>query len=443
MAPFSKTCVALAWNFSAECYGVRVQGTSAHFRVLASWRSGPESGESLSGKLITGAAELKANTADQIVAGGGGSTGGFMDIAVPALRGDEQAQALRYELVRYCPLSLDKILWGYRVIGKTEAGQQHVRLFYLPQEEWENWIEAVRGVVAGVDILISPVAALDPVLSGYDVCFPADGEGWYRDTGNGFRDCAAAPAKEERRFGIPEGALEAEGFDPGSLQQRPMREQASFSSAVVLGMYGVSRTADKDKATWLRLPETLRPRRNRVAQTVLLLLVLYLVGFGGYHGAKYGLAALDHHRQLQERNERLKERIAEARTPEEQLEQLRKVKTQLEEASISRPSLGECLLSLTSRTDNGSWVRRFSWQDGKMSIEVVTEKGDVNLTQKWEESPVLADVVPRRRKIDADNRMTINFRLYADDESGTVQSGNSSSNAADGENTEEEVRQED
>lgn len=399
-----KSCIALTWADDGRCWGVHLRHARRRLNVSLFWHSPAVDGQGVSSRLAEGFRVLQPRESTAVVAGGVGCHCGLVDLTMPKLGPDDLRSALSYELTKHAPISTDQLVWGYRLLPNGERTQQRVRLVCMREADWGRWTDDVSGLGQGVDMILPPPAALDPVLSDVGVYLLDD------VTANGFLFAPSAAGGREALLSEPEdggqvfGALpeplSLPGLNLGGLADMPPEEQQAFAPAIVLAMYGMQRCVIQDMRTCLQVPYELRPRRNQASRAVAVLLALFLLGVAGFGLGREYYAA---HGLLVDLRKQVLLAEAEAESLEmtdDPTEMVKEVMGDLQDAVIERPSMAECLVELTSRIDDDAWVPSFQWTDGKIDLQIRTDEEDPALYDKLKVSPVLLDIVPLRTTVD-------------------------------------------
>ena len=412
MAFTTTHCVALTWAADRKCYGVRIRRKGDRCRIVRAWASTPESGDSVSVRLGEGARELGASDADTVLVGRGGASCGLVDVTVPPLQGNELRNALAFELAKHAPVPSEKLAWGYRITGTVDKRQLRVRIAYMRTEAWNNWVDELRNLGTGVDMLIPPIAVLDPLLAEDPVVFrDGDFSFLFRPAGSDGRELV--PRESGGNDTVVEDPADIPGVELAALADQESAERTAFMETVILGVYGSSGQARRDQRTWLSVPYDIKPRRNRLGRVAAVLLVTYLLGTGAVFAARYYTAAREQYETLETRCAALRDTVIESRSAENPLDSIRTLSRELAEARISRPSMTTCLMELTQLTQRDIWVRHFNWNEGKITVEMVTELEDVDVLEVLEGSPVLNDVYIQYKKVDPKGTMTLRLQMYA------------------------------
>ncbi|MBN2451033.1 MAG: hypothetical protein JXR77_11625, partial [Lentisphaeria bacterium] len=192
MTTFTGTrAAALTWTAGGHCRGLAVRRSGRTCRVVACWEADAGADSSVAETLANGLRALGLGESTVLVVGAEDLAAGVVDLDIPALRADELRHAVAFELRRQAPLPDDRLAWAYRVIPGAGNGKLHVRLYYLRQAVWERWLNDISGLGRGVDAVIPPVAALDPILGDTPVAFGNGESGFlFAPRGGGCRDAA-------------------------------------------------------------------------------------------------------------------------------------------------------------------------------------------------------------------------------------------------------------
>jgi len=418
MTTFTGTsAIALTWTPEGLCRGVLVERVRDRCRVVRWWEAQKAGDRSLAETLAEGIRVLGPSSATVVVAGADDAASGCLDLDMPALKREELRSALAFEVRRNAPISDEKLMWAYRVLPQRAGSRLLVRLYYLRQTAWEQWLNHLGAFSHGLDVAIPPVAALDPVLAGVPVRLgPAAGQVLVPTAAGGreagVATAAGAPAAV---FGQGDTPLAVPCLDAGGLSELPASQQAGFASALILAMYGLSRSLPADRATGLPLPYELHPRRNRSARLLAMVLVVYAAVVG-----LYGLGRLyaDQRQQFQAVH---RERLAvEAQADEagkrlradeaKAIEQLRQETADLVQP---RPSLAASLAEITRRVGHTGWCTSFRWSEGAVSVQLRESQELEDLERVLEQSPLLGDVRQESKKVQAgvtDRKVEMNAR---------------------------------
>lgn len=421
MTKFSRiSCIALTWNAAGECRGVLVRGRGERLSVQARWQARADASATVAECLAEGLSSLGGGDSVLVVAGAADAACGLAEVSVPALKATELRGALGFEVARNCPLGMDRVAWSYRRLPMNSGTRLPIRLFYLRQTAWEQWLESVSGL--RLDALIPPQAALDPVLAERDLVLPtASGECFlFARTAKEGR-CVRPSASEEDAFGSGAEPLAWDRLSLGPLAGLPAEEQATYAPALVLGAFGLQPETAKGQAEGFPVPYNLRPRRNQLNRFLavtlaLLLVVLSLVALWREYAARQACLT-----DLRAEVSRVKKEI-DRRTSDSgkstvgTLDALAKELAEAD-ADLDRPSLASVLVELTETVGPNSWCYKFDWHDAAATIEIEESEEDVALVDNLELSPVIGDVLEESNSVSAGKvirRLKLNARWDSD-----------------------------
>ncbi len=407
MTTFTGTSsIALTWTPAGLCRGVRVERVRDRGRVMQWWEAQKGADRSIAETLAEGRRALDPTGAVVVVAGGDDSTCGCFDLDMPALRPEELRSALTFEVRRCAPVADEKLTWAYRVLPGAPGPRLRIRLYYVRQTVWEHWLNDVSALTHGLDMVIPPSAALDPVLAGESVCLGSEGCRFFFDSGEtGRREVlvAAEAAAPRSAFGCGLTPLAAACVEAGELSGQPADQQAGFAAAVVLAMYGISATFQADRRTGFELPYDLRPRRHRQSRLLAAVLAVYitvvtLYGAARLYADRRQQYAAAHQERLQVEEQMVETRKRLQADEGKLIEQLR-----LEIADLvqPRPSLAAVLAEITRRVGHSGWCTSLRWSEGAVSIQLRESQEIEDLERTLESSPLLGDVRQESKKVQA------------------------------------------
>jgi Tfp pilus assembly protein PilN len=340
---------------------------------------------------------------------------GVVDVAMPHLPAEELKKALRIELARLVPLNAEKLAWGHRRIPGTK---NLLRVVYWRDAEWQQALDELGGLPAGLDLLLPPAATLDPLLTGQPVLLPNPPDGdalLLLPNAEGGRDTAVAPPGTEGMFGAPPKPLEA----PGILLEQPVAvltpsRQQEFAGALLLAMYAIGPQAAADRKTLFPLPRELRVPRNRFGRMAALGLGLYLAAMVSWLGIRHFV----------HENQRLTGLRAEAKRLQETKKKLGgDVETQkfldgLEKEIktnpwVTRPTAAACLVDLSEEIPSDAWVRMLSWTDGRITLELTTANKDLDPVRTLASARNLSGVTQDSRRMEPGGAFVIRLGMAA------------------------------
>ncbi|MDT8390543.1 MAG: PilN domain-containing protein [Lentisphaeria bacterium] len=404
--------IGVTWHADGSCRAVKLRKTDSGYRVVSYWSGGAGDSSDVPALLGVGLEALGDDGNTVIVVGGGDPTVAMADVSVPAMASHDLRNALRYEVGKHAPLAEDDLAWGYRIIGGKDA-RLTVRLYYSRVSEWERWASAVAAMPRGIDMLIPPMAAMDPVLGDIAV------------EESGLPGLAFAPPLGNQTgrellpfddgagvFGALPAPLAAPGLELGDLAAAPEGDQRGFAGAVILAMYGLAGTIKRDAGTCPKLPAGFRLARNRGSRLLATVLSCYLLTIVALTlGVKYYAAAAEL-RDVQATNAALRETLDELEKtirPDTVFESLQDEFNIL--AAGGGVSLPKTLMALTGLLDEGFWISNFNWKNGAVEIDVRSAEDNTDFLRTLEESGQFADIVPLRKVVDHKNTMTVKVRM--------------------------------
>lgn len=394
MTTFVRTsAVALSWN-QRSCSAIRLERGRERFQVAAVWQAEFAQHKELTlAELLTQACKALAVDENTYVLAAGSSQGwGMADIRMPALKNEELRNALSFELRKQTPLPPEKLHWGYRVLpkaNKTDA-KVTVRLYYVSNEHWDQWITALGGLSHLDGILPAPVA-LDPLLDGKSLTL-AEENGTalqYAPAGGGTR--AVCPITTP----VWQDALPWHEFDTDRLEKLNDRQRWDGLPAIVLAAYGLTRDCVTDETTRAPVPENLKAHRHVASKTMaalLAFLVVIALLTGGIRNLQQKGA---HLRQLEAEIKAVETRLgafAKMNNPNE-AEFCALLRQEMTDNLKTGPDFPETLLELTRLIEPPAWIaQRLEWSDNLVTLQLQSSQRDLDLAGKLEESPLLGDV---------------------------------------------------
>ena len=390
---------------------------------MAHWQCEPRPDRGVNELLVEGLRELGGHESTVVVAGGEDLASGVIDLSTPKLKADELRNALAFELRRSAPVSDEKLAWGYRVLAAA-GGRQLVRLYYLRQTIWERWLDDVGGLVHGVDMVIPPAAALDPVLADTPVALGPEGKAFlFVPTGEQRRESMLLDGEEdgETVFGLGSDPLAHPQLDASLLNELDAPSRRAFTGCAVLAMYGLSRTFAADRRSGLELPHELRPRRHRHSRLVAVALLLYVLIVGGFGVSRRYQTQRREFARLHAECVGLERHIEKfsKRTEQDESKFMTELSGEIAELTQPRPTLAAALAEITRRVGPDGWCTAFRWRDGSISIQLRENQELEDLERILESSPLLGDVRQEYKKVRGtmiDRKIEMNARYDFDDE---------------------------
>jgi len=420
MTTFTGTSsIAVTWTASGQCRGVYLERVRDRCRLVRFWEGHKSADRSVAETLAEGLRSLRPGGNTVVVAGGDDLASGFIDLEMPALRPAELRSALTFELRRCAPVPDEKLVWAHRVLPGKSGPRQRVRVYYVRQTVWERWMGDVSGLTHGLDMVIPPAAALDPVLSGVPVVMGGDDATrfLFACAEDGRRDVQVLPESGEVAGAFGSGAtpLNTPTLIPGELAGLPAGKQASFGAAVILAMYGLSHCLHGDRRTGFELPYEVRSRRHRQSRLLALALAVYIAVVGLYGAARLYADRQHQYESIHGERVRLEAQIEEASKRLDQneaklIEQLRK---EVADLSQPRPSLAAAMAEITRRVGRSGWCTSFRWNEGAIGIQLRETQEIEDLERTLEQSPLLGDVRQESKIVQAgviDRKVEMNAR---------------------------------
>ncbi len=426
MPKFSrKKAIVLTWN-QTSCKTARIRREGSGIAVEAVWSGDVSKEQSLATLLVDGYKAVGGDENSFTIASGDGGGWGSADLMMPQLKGAELRNALGFELIKQTPIPAERVRWGFRRLPpvKDQGNEVPVRLIYVRQDKWTQWLSALEGI-RHLDLICPPAAALAPLGDEGPVFLP-DSEGVVhrhsREEGQWLSSPDELPADFDMRRAIPSLTVV-----PGPLASLPAVEQAAWMPAVVLGAYALTEEADEDIATLVPLPEEKRPHRNTFVKGLALKLLIYILLV-----CVFALI-----RQLQVRNAHLR-RIALAQSEvDAKLSELRAknkpanvtfgatLRQEMQESLPQGPDIPEVLAEISRIVTPPAWIsQKFEWNAGLVTLQVQSPVKDADLVLRLEESPLLGDVREQSSAFRVNayiTRYTMNARYDTPEEAAALQ----------------------
>lgn len=424
----SSECVAYTWDAQGRCCGVRIDRRGERCTVTGYWRGTKVGNQSLAQILEASLTHLKIGGETTVLIGGDFRKAFCVDMRLPKMASDLMHSAVGFELGKYSPLPPEDLKWGYRLLSKPAGAETaHVRVGFFPAIDHAHWLEAAAVLPSGVDMIIPTAAALDPLMAGKDVGFTDDdGESGFilRPSATGEREVIVADSLDaEGIFGLGKQPLAAENLVPGPLAALAATEQRAYAPSVLLAMYGVSPACAQDLKTWLPVPKSMKPPRNRMLKTLCLSLGVYILGvelafLGGWWMQKqkdldYVTAARD---ALQSELIALRPMEEDEEDTYSEIDVNEEMKGELLKARQQVLPMGVALASLTGRTDDVLWAHAFQWNDGRVKLELVSEADATEKINVLERTRVFDDFSVNRVKRPDNMHYTVTCRLMGREE---------------------------
>ena len=391
-----------SWTPDGHCHGVLVEAVSGKCRVTAYWKA--DSGGKLAGvaeALSTARRSLGLGDTDYCVAGPAGGGWGMCDILMPSLKAEALQSALAFELRKLTPVPVERMTWGYRMLGHASDGKMHIRIFYARTDFWRKWLEMANGL-AHLDMLAPAPVLLDPIFGDSTVTFTTDGVFSYTPGADGREIIPGGNAA------TLESMLPNEGLDIGSLSELDEEARRGFAEAICMALYAMGRELSKDVYTMPSIPSHLKPSRYLAVRFLSVCLLAVMLLFLGT-----GLV-----KALQQRIERLRLIKKDISAVDAQIKSLRNgviangdqaaknLEAELTKYSFEVPELPDVLMEITDLVKPPAWMAGvFSWNaDYATNVVQVTFKirepaGDntnVDLISRLNLSPILGDAIEVR-----------------------------------------------
>ena len=408
------TCVAVTWTDDRQCRGVRMRrGSGLH--VEDTWEDVSADGQPLSACLAAGIRTLQGNDNGSSIIVGPATGCGFIDLQMPPLPIEEMRNALRIEMIRQLPINPEKLAWGYRRLSGTE---NLVRLVYWRETDWQAALAELDGMGTGVDQILPPVAALDPLLAGQPVALPnpPSREGiLLQPNANGGRDMAVATPEISGIVGADPAPLAIPNFHlPEKLLRMTVSRQQEFLGALLLAGYTLTPHSSQDRKTLFPIPGSLRVPRHRAGRMTALVLAIYLLGALTWTVSQ----RLIHNGQrlavLRQETETIKKNMKQLTLDMEGGKLLDSLDKELADAIfLVRPPLTACLSDLSSRVPVEAWVRSLTWTDGKISLELTSSQKEIEIADLLKDSLFLTNIVQERKTVDASGTLSLRLSMIA------------------------------
>ncbi len=419
----SSTCAAFSWDNCGIFRGVLIERKGNQFEIKSHWQGRKTGNQSPAQLLENGYISLNLGGETTAVVGGNFSKSCFFDLKMPKINASDLRNALYFELAKYTPIPIDEVQWGYRIVGEIENTEHYlIRIVYFSQTDWESWISASSAISNGVDIIIPAIAVLDPAITDTDVCLEnTNGNEPFilQSKPGGEREIINLPSNQDYVdiFGLGEDPLKLDNLDIGGVAELSTEIQKTFTTSIILGIYGVSDAFYSDRKQWLPTPLELRPKRNRAHKIYFMALAVYLFFLSGIFISSI---FYDHYQEYNELNaeyRRIKDKVDKVQFSDEDTLFGDNLETELVELDKTLFSMASSLIEVTTLTNDELWSSNFNWDINELRVELRTESEDSDITEALQQSQILSDITMRKRQLaDGTINYTINCRMISEDE---------------------------
>jgi len=409
-----KQSIGLTWTDNNTCYGVALVFRGGQYIVTDYWRSDDQNSREPLYAMPEGLKALQNDQNTFVAAGPLELELAFIDLEFPPLESEDLRNALQFELNKHAPVATEDLAWGYRFLGHSEDGKSRVRLAYTADTRWEKWLDQISGLNHCVDALIPPGLVLDPLLHKRDVFLkPPEKQGYLlRPDEQGMREIALTENPSADAFGAGSEPLNMEGLELNELGSLSASDQQKFTAPLLLAMYGLSSALQSDKKTWIPLPEELRPQRYQVSRRVAWGLGVYVIAAVCFSLGMKGYESYTELQHIRAQKQELTQRLNEQRETDFPTVLTDAVTEELKDVSLKRVNMIKVLTELTERINKDWWVKDFRWRDGKIDIQVRSDKESAAFLDKLKQAPIFKDVVPVRKTIDHRQQTTLHLQMY-------------------------------
>ena len=415
-----------SWTPDGHCCGVLVESVSGKCRVTAYWSA--DAGAKSAGiaeALSTARHTLGLGDTDYCVAGPAGGGWGMADIQMPQLKADALQSALAFELRKLTPVPVERLTWGYRMLGVAEDGKARLRIFYARTDFWRKWLEIANGL-GHIDIFAPAPVLLDPLFGDSPVIFTSEGVFTYMPGANGRE---AMPGGDAETL---EAMLPYDGLDIGRLAEVDEPSRCGYAEAICMAIYAMGRELSKDADTLPPIPSHLRPSRYIAVRSLSICLLLVALLFLGT-----GLV-----KNLQQRMERIRLIKKDISAVDAQIKSLRSnvmangdqvaksLEAELTKYNFGTPELPDVLMEITEMLKPPAWLAgTFDWNADYLSNvaqvnftirEPVGDNSNMDLIARLNRSPILGDVVEVKnsisRSVFTERKVTLKARYDTQEE---------------------------
>ena len=415
-----------SWTPDGRCCGVLVESVSGKCRVTAYWSAdGGGKNVGVAEALSTARRALGLSDTDYCVAGPAGGGWGMADIQMPQLKSDALQSALAFELRKLTPVPVERMTWGYRMLGATDDGKMRIRIFYARTDFWRKWLETANGL-GHLDIFAPAPVLLDPIFGDSPVTFVSDGVFTYMPCANG-REIMPGGNAETLEAMLPNDCL-----DIGRLAELDESSRKGYAEAICMALYAMGRELSKDVDTLPPVPSHLRPSRYiavRFLSICLLLVVLLFLGTGLV-------------KNLQQRMERIWLIKKDISAVEAQIKSLqanvmangdqtaKNLEAEMAKYNFDTPELPDVLMEITGMLKPPAWLAgTFEWNaDYVSNVAMVSftirepfgDNTNMDLISRLNRSPILGDVVENKNALNrggfSERKVTLKARYDTPEE---------------------------
>jgi len=409
----SNKSIGVCWSKSGQCFAVKLSRHGDGLRVDDVWRTDEEESPTLSSAVPEVLRTFEVDDSTRVIVGGPDQACAIHDLRMPRLGGQDLRNALLVALRKQCPLPVDQLAWGYRVIpGTAKENSQTVRLFYARDEEWDRWVENISGLNRRVDALMSPRICLDPVFSEFGIVL--DNGVILGPLEDGVRVTISTAEDDHLILGDGDRPLVLPRLSAGPLTDLTPDEQREFIPALILAAHGAVGDPGKDRRTMPAYPSELVPKRNRLTSALAALLAAYVVVVGLVWAGLTLKESMAYNDQLRTRTAKVQERVAELEEARGSGDVETALVEGLDEMEPDMPRMGDVLAEITDILPAEFWIVKMSWTSGKVELDVRGDGTDLGFIQALEDSSVLKEVELTDKKMTGGKLVSARIRLLSE-----------------------------
>ena len=414
----SKKCISITWNKNKHVFGISLKRNAKNNHIaLHAFCNNEE--YSFAERLKDVYNKLYINQDQSIVIGGYIPSAVCFELKLPPLSSKDTVQYLYYELARQIPYPVHKLKWWFRYLtAKENETEQHVRVFAIFEEEWNELLGEITLSEIKIDSFVYPFMALNPFFQDTGISFTGIDEEFFFCPASNSEDAfmKKMPSSPSCQKNILEGNDVILKFFKEKYEGLNIETPENFIPSLLLAEYCLSPNYLRDKKLNIPTPSELQPKRYKSQKIISIVLFIILIILSSSYIIRQKIDTMETINALTDEKVLLLATIKKINVEYRKNQKYETIINEIEESTPKAIEPIKYLQALTKAVSANIWMTSFASNKDKINITLQTKSDAGNVISELNKSRLFRTENVRKRKTSSGNQyiyLTLKPRLIS------------------------------